>query len=105
LRALIDNFLLSSLSIRIFSIASAVASGFPGGTTKPVSPSLTTSGRPPTFETTTGTPHASASTTATPNDSLSDTDTDTVKAFRYFGPPGVVYNPRTLPYGKFLGIA
>ena len=49
-------------SSRIRPIAAASSSGRPGGTSRPFSPSCTTSGTPPTAVETTGTPTDSAST-------------------------------------------
>src|SRR6476620_5809622 len=52
--------------------ASASAFGSSGGTSRPVSPSATTSGMPPTFEATTAVPHAIASRLTMPSGSYSD---------------------------------
>jgi hypothetical protein len=64
----------SSSSLR----AAASAAGSSGGTSRPVTPSLTTSGIPPTAEATTAVPHAIASRLTIPSGSYSDGQANTV---------------------------
>ena len=58
--------------------AAARAAGSSGGTSSPVSPSLTTSGMPPTRDATTAVPHAIASRLTMPSGSYSDGQANTV---------------------------
>jgi hypothetical protein len=62
---------------RTFS-ATASASGSPGGTSSPVSPSATTSGIPPVRDPTTAVPHAMASRFTMPSGSYTDGQANTV---------------------------
>ena len=62
----------SAGSAASLAAASASAAASRRGTTKPVTPSATFSGRPPASEQTTGSPIACASITATPKASVSD---------------------------------
>ena len=58
--------------------AAASASGSPGGTSSPVSPSATTSGIPPVRDPTTAVPHAMASRFTMPSGSYTDGQANTV---------------------------
>lgn len=68
-RAATANSLRSVSSSRSERSAWDRLSGSPGGTSRPVTPSTTTSASPPTAVATTGTPHAIASSATAPDGS------------------------------------